>query len=87
MLEHPWLSMPKNYNAKMSEEEFQSYVEHSVHLREFVEDPFAGEEMSKLEETPWELNAADLEDNNRSFYSDLEDDANNPYLSDHEEDL
>jgi hypothetical protein len=22
MLDHPWLKMPKNYNAKMNEEEF-----------------------------------------------------------------
>lgn len=41
--------------------------------------------MSKLEEADPELNAADFEDNNRSFFSDLEDDVANPYLSDNEE--
>lgn len=41
-----------------------------------------GEEMSKLEEADPELNGGDLEDNDRSFFSDLEDDAANPYLSD-----
>lgn len=43
--------------------------------------------MSKLEEKNQDLNAGDFEDNNRSFFSDLEDDPNNPYLSDHEHDL
>lgn len=33
-----------------------------------------GEEMSKLEEPEFDLNGGDLEDNNRSFFSDLEDD-------------
>lgn len=36
--------------------------------------------MSKLEETDFELNAGDLEDNDRSFFSDLEEDSN-PYFS------
>lgn len=50
---------------------------------QWLEDPLTGEEMSKLEEADPELNAADFEDNNRSFFSDLEDDIENPYLSDH----
>lgn len=42
--------------------------------------------MSKLEDTEMELNGGDLEDNNRSFFSDLEDDTANPYLSDSNDD-
>ena len=38
--------------------------------------------MSKLEDTEYELNGGDQEDNNRSFFSDLEDDTANPYFSD-----
>ena len=45
-----------------------------------------GEEMSKLEEAEFELNAGDIEDNDRSFFSDLEDDVDNPYFSDGDED-
>lgn len=82
MLDHPWLKMPKNYETRMSEEEYQKYTERQSILREFIEDPMAGEEMSKLEEAEAELNAGDLEDNNRSFFSDLEDDPDHPYLSD-----
>ena len=36
--------------------------------------------MSKLEEIDEELNAADEEDNDQSFYSDLDSDAENPYF-------
>lgn len=81
MLDHPWLKMPKVYNAKMTDEEFQKYLERQSIIRESIEDPLLGEEMSKLEDTEQELNGGDLEDNNRSFFSDLEDDAANPYLS------
>jgi hypothetical protein len=41
--------------------------------------------MSKLEEADMELNAGDLEDNNRSFFSDIEDDPDHPYFSDEEQ--
>lgn len=66
----------------MNDEEFQQYVERQTQLREQIEDPLTGEEMSKLEDTEYELNGGDQEDNNRSFFSDLEDDTANPYLSD-----
>jgi hypothetical protein len=42
--------------------------------------------MSKLEEEDFELNGGDKEDNDRSFFSDLEDDDKNPYFSNEEED-
>lgn len=74
MLDHPWLKMNKIYNAKMSDEEFQLYIEKQTQLREQIEDPLTGEEMSKLEDTDYEMNGGDIEDNNRSFFSDLEDD-------------
>ena len=80
MLDHPWLSMPANYDTRMSEEDLQKYLERQSLLREIIEDPMQGEEMSKLEEADTELNAADSEDNNRSFFSDLEDDDENPYF-------
>lgn len=85
MLDHPWLKMPKIYNTRMNDEEFQEYIERQTLLRECIEEPLTGEEMSKLEETECDLNAGDLEDNNRSFFSDLEDDTANPYLSDDNE--
>ncbi len=43
--------------------------------------------MSKLEDADPELNAGDLEDNSRSFFSDLEDDPDHPYLSDEDKDF
>lgn len=86
MLDHPWLKMPKIYEAKMTEEEFQKYLERQAVTKQSIEDPLTGEEMSKLEEADPELNAGDLEDNNRSFFSDLEDDTANPYLSDSNQD-
>lgn len=51
MLDHPWLKMPKIYNAKMNDEEFHKYHERQSIIRESIEDPMTGEEMSKLEET------------------------------------
>jgi serine/threonine protein kinase len=86
MLDHPWLKMPSVYDTRMNEEEMHRYLERQTMLKEYIEDPFAGEEMSKLEEPEPELNAADLEDNDRSFFSDLEDDAAKPYLSDDRDD-
>lgn len=82
MLDHPWLKMPKIYETKMTDEEYQRYMERQSSMRDCIEDPMIGEEMSKLEEADNELNAGDLEDNDRSFFTDLEDDIDNPYLSD-----
>ena len=36
--------------------------------------------MSKLGQADSELNAADLEDNDRSFFSDMDDDPDHPYF-------
>ena len=74
MLDHPWLKMRSNYDTKMSEEELQDYLQRQSMLKDVIEDPMQGEEMSKLEQTDTEQNAGDIEDNNQSFFSDLEED-------------
>lgn len=79
--------MDRNYEYKMSDEEFIQYQERQAMLKEHIDEPMAGEEMSKLEEADPELNAGDLEDNSRSFFSDLEDDPDHPYLSDADKDF
>jgi hypothetical protein len=50
-------------------------------MKEVVDDPMLGEEMSKLGELEEDINGADKEDNDQSFFSDLEEDGE-PYLSD-----
>ena len=86
MLDHPWLKMPKVYDAKMTDDEYQKYMQRQSLLHEQIEDPLTGEEMSKLGQADSELNAADLEDNDRSFFSDMDDDPERPFFAEaHEE--
>ncbi len=55
-------------------------------MKEVVDDPMLGEEMSKLGELEEDINGADKEDNDQSFFSDLEEDGE-PYLSDSQDEL
>jgi len=49
MLEHPWLKMPSNYEAKMTDEELNDYIQRQQSMAEVMDPPMHGEEMSKLE--------------------------------------
>lgn len=37
MLEHPWLTMPKNYDYKLNEQEYKLYQEKQKRYRETFE--------------------------------------------------
>lgn len=66
----------------MSDDEFQRYLERQTVLREIIDEPMLGEEMSKLEDNDQDINIADFEDNNSE--SGLDDDS--PFFEDEDND-
>ena len=63
MLTHYWLDMEPNYEAKMSDQEYQDYKEREAHLKTQIDDPYLNQEMSKVESSDTERNEGDCEDN------------------------
>jgi hypothetical protein len=51
------------------------------------EEPMFKQEMSKLEDTDKEINGGDVEDNDRSFFSDLEDEGEPYFVSNADEEM
>jgi hypothetical protein len=54
-------------------------------IKDAIDEPMENVEMSKVGESDTEENVADLEDNDRSFYSDLDEDENPFFDSDAED--
>lgn len=68
MLSHPWLNAEKNYDYKISEEEYKRRI-----LMKSVEDVKKNVEKGDLAESEYELNKADIEDNDKAMLSGAED--------------
>jgi len=68
MLSHPWLTAEKNYDYKISEEEYKRRI-----LKRSVEDVKKNPEKGDLAESEHELYRADIEDNDRAMLSGAED--------------
>lgn len=49
MMSHYWLNMKPNYEAKMSEQEYQEYKQKELSLRDVIDEPYLNEEMCKVE--------------------------------------
>ena len=74
MLEHPWLKMQPSYDTKMTDEELAEYLQRQQTVGDIMDPPMHGEEMSKLDDTDYEINGGDRENNNGNIFSDDYDD-------------
>lgn len=61
MLDHPWLTMPANYHAKLTDEEYVTMKANSVST-DVQSDHYKHVEMSKLTDSEGEYHPADEED-------------------------
>ena len=73
MLSHPWLTMDKNYDYKVPEEEFKRES-----LRRSIEDIGKSEDKGDLAETDYDMNKADIEDNDEELLINVDDNEDNP---------
>ena len=67
MLSHPWLTMPANYEYKMSDKDY-----HKISLKKSVEEVPQDEGKGDLAESDVELNRADIEDNAERMTKDMD---------------
>lgn len=65
--------MAAAYDIKMSDEEFQDYLQSQQEMQAIVDLPMQGEEMARLEETECQINGGDVEDNSYSLLTDFDD--------------